>query len=88
MHYHRAEHWVVVSGVAEIVLGFLLLFKKARIYALWGIILMLVIFMLVHFNMLNPQNSLGNPLYLLIIRILIQFFLIYCCWFYIKQPKL
>ena len=81
------KEMILLSGVAEIVLGFLILFKKARIYALWGIILMLVTFMLVHFNMLIPQNSLGNPLYLLIIRILIQFFLIYCCWFYIKQPK-
>ena len=82
------KEMILLSGVAEILLGFLILFKKVRIYALWGIILMLVTFMLVHFNMLIPQNSLGNPLYLLIIRILIQFFLIYCCWFYIKQPKL
>ena len=30
------KEMILLSGVAEIVLGFLLLFKKARIYALWG----------------------------------------------------
>lgn len=82
------KEMIFLSGVAEVVLGILIIFKKVRNYALWGIILMLVTFMLVHFNMLIPENSLGNPLYLLITRILIQFLLIYCCWFYIKQPKL
>ena len=82
------KEMILVSGASEIFLGFSLFFFKVRKYALWGLISMLTVFMIVHFNMLIPQNNLGNPIYLLVIRIIIQFVLIYCCWFYIKNPKL
>ena len=79
-------HWelIIASGIAEIVLGIGVFFKKYRNYSLWGIILMLVIFMSVHFNMLIPKYSLGNPLYQLILRIFLQFGLIYWAWKNIK----
>lgn len=82
------KEMILVSGASEILLGFSLFFFKVRKYALWGLISMLTVFMIVHFNMLIPQNNLGNPIYLLVLRIIIQFVLIYCCWFYIKNPKL
>jgi len=82
------KEMILFSGLLEILLGFSLFFDKIRKYALWGLILMLIVFMTVHLNMLLPQNNLGNSIYLLLLRILIQFFLIYCCWFYIKNPKL
>ncbi len=82
------KEMILFSGLLEILLGFSLFFDKIRKYALWGLILMLIVFMTVHLNMLLPQNNLGNSIYLLVLRILIQFFLIYCCWFYIKNPKL
>ena len=82
------KEMILFSGLLEILLGFSLFFDKIRKYALWGFILMLIVFMTVHLNMLLPQNNLGNSIYLLVLRILIQFFLIYCCWFYIKNPKL
>ncbi len=82
------KEMILFSGLVEILLGFSLFFDKIRKYALWGLILMLIVFMTVHLNMLLPQNNLGNSIYLLVLRILIQFFLIYCCWFYIKNPKL
>jgi len=82
------KEMILFSGLVEILLGFSLFFDKIRKYALWGLILMLIVFMTVHLNMLLPQNNLGNSIYLLLLRILIQFFLIYCCWFYIKNPKL
>jgi len=82
------KEMILISGLLEILLGFSLFFDKIRKYALWGLILMLIVFMTVHLNMLLPQNNLGNSIYLLVLRILIQFFLIYCCWFYIKNPKL
>ena len=82
------KEMILISGLLEILLGFSLFFVKIRKYALWGLILMLIVFMTVHLNMLLPQNNLGNSMYLLVLRILIQFVLIYCCWFYIKNPKL
>ena len=79
-------HWelIIASGIAEIVLGIGVFSEKYRNYSLWGIIIMLVIFMSVHFNMLIPEYSLGNPLYLLILRIFLQFGLIYWAWKNIK----
>ena len=82
------KEMILISGLFEILLGFSLFFVKIRKYALWGLILMLIVFMTVHLNMLLPENNLGNPIYLLGLRVLIQFVLIYCCWFYIKNPKL
>ncbi len=79
-------HWelIISSGMVEIILGIGVFFEKYRKYSLWGIILMLIIFMSVHFNMLIPKYSLGNPLYLLIFRIFLQFGLIYWAWKNIK----
>ena len=79
-------HWelIIASGVAEVILGIGLFFEKYRNLCLWGIILMLSVFFLVHFNMLIPENSLGNPLYLLLFRIFLQFGLIYWAWKNIK----
>jgi uncharacterized membrane protein len=71
---------IIASGVTEILLGLGVFFKKFRKISLIGIILMLTIFLIVHFNMLIPENSLGNPTYLLLIRIVIQFGLIYWAW--------
>lgn len=41
------------SGIAEIILGALLLFKKTRYWAAWGITFMLVLFFAVHIYMLQ-----------------------------------
>ena len=86
MPKYMPYHWelIIVSGIAEIVLGIGVFFERFRNYSLWGIILMLVIFMSVHFNMLIPENNLGNPFYLLIFRIFLQFGLIYWAWKNIK----
>jgi len=79
-------HWelIIASGVAEIILGIGIFFKKYRNYSLWGIILMLVIFLSVHINMLIPENRLDNPISLLILRVFAQFGLIYWAWKNIK----
>ena len=79
-------HWelIIASGVAEIVLGLGVFFKKYRNYSVWGIILILIVFLSVHFNMLIPENSLGNHISLLILRVFVQFGLIYWAWKNIK----
>jgi len=51
------------SGIAEIILGSLLLFKTTRIYAAWGIAIMLMAFMVVHIFML--QQALKQENYLI-----------------------
>jgi len=72
------------SGVAEIVLGLGVLFISTRSFALWGIIAMLTVFLIVHVNMLFPKNRLGMPLWALILRLHIQFALMY--WAFVNLP--
>jgi len=73
------------SGIAEIVLGIFLLFKTTRPYAAWGIVLMLVVFMIVHVFML--QQALKQENYLITptaawIRLALQFVLIaWAIWY-------
>ena len=79
-------HWelIIASGIVEIILGVGVFFNKYRNYSLWGIILMLIIFLTVHFNMLIPENSIGNATSLLILRVFVQFGIIYWAWKNIK----
>ena len=76
---------VLLSGLAEIFLGFLLFFPSTKDLAIYGIMLMLVIFLLVHFYMLSSKKAgAGIPKWALILRIPLQFFLIYWAWFYLQ----
>ena len=74
---------IYASGIAEIVLGIGVFFPKTKEYALWGIIAMLLVFLIVHINMLFPGNQLGVSLWILILRIPIQFVLIYWAYQYL-----
>jgi len=71
---------IYLSGIAEIILGVGVLFPQTRSLALWGIIAMLLVFLLVHVNMLFPPNGLGISPWILWLRIPLQFLLIY--WAY------
>ena len=76
---------IYLSGIAEVLLGLGVFFPKIRSLALWGIIAMLIVFLLlVHVNMLFPGNDLGVPLWILIMRIPLQFLLIYWAFQYLK----
>tara|TARA_B100000768_G_scaffold136342_1_gene127280 strand:+ start:188 stop:532 length:345 start_codon:yes stop_codon:yes gene_type:complete len=70
------------SGVTEIILGLGVLFPITRALSLWGIIFMLIVFLIVHVNMLFPKNRLGIPIWLIILRIPVQFILMY--WAYVN----
>ncbi|WP_452223138.1 DoxX family protein [Lacinutrix chionoecetis] len=76
---------VKLSGFVEIVLGIGLcipLFKNASIY---GIIAMLVVFLLVHFYMLSGKKAAaGIPKWILILRIPLQFGLMYWAFWYLQ----
>lgn len=75
---------VYVSGIAEIVLGIALCIPALKTVAVYGIIAMLVVFLLVHFYMLSSEKaSAGIPKWILILRIPLQFGLMYWAWWYL-----
>ncbi|TXE15532.1 hypothetical protein ES692_16245 [Psychroserpens burtonensis] len=69
---------VYLSGVAEILLGIGLCFVALRAFSIYAIILMLAVFLMVHFYMLSGEKaSTGIPKWILILRIPLQFGLMY-----------
>ena len=80
------QHRLLVfsSGVAEIVLGIGLCFEETRNLSIYAIILMLMVFLLVHFYMLSGEKaSAGIPKWILILRIPLQFGLMYWAYYYV-----
>lgn len=73
---------VLLSGIAEMILGFMILNKNTQEVAAWGIIIMLLLFIPVHIYMLqNEKAAMKLPKWLLILRLPLQFGLIY--WAYL-----
>ncbi|GLU45631.1 MauE/DoxX family redox-associated membrane protein [Allomuricauda sp. NBRC 101325] len=76
---------VVLSGIFEVAFGVALLIPFAREWAVYGIILMLLSFLPVHFYMLSSEKaSAGIPLWLLILRVPLQFVLMYWAFSYVN----
>lgn len=76
---------VYLSGIAEIILGAALLYPPTKNLAIYGIILMLLVFLLVHFYMLSSKKAgAGIPVWALVLRIPLQFMLIWWAWFYLR----
>lgn len=79
---HRAI--VYLSGIAEVLLGLGLCIPQLRVISICSIITMLSVFLLVHFYMLSGEKaSAGIPKWILILRIPLQFILMYWAWFYL-----
>lgn len=75
---------VILSGVAEILLGIGLCFEITKAISIYGIIAMLAIFLLVHFYMLSSEKAAaGIPKWILVLRIPLQFGLMYWAWWYL-----
>lgn len=75
---------VSLSGVAEILLGIGLCFEVTKVMSIYGIITMLAVFLLVHFYMLTGKKAgAGIPQWILILRIPLQFGLMYWAWWYL-----
>ncbi len=75
---------VYLSGAAEILFGLGLLFPETKAIAIYAIILMLIIFLLVHFYMLSSKKAgAGIPFWALILRLPLQFVLIWWAYFYL-----
>ena len=76
---------VVLSGIAEILLGIGLCFPATKNLAIYGIIAMLLVFLLVHFYMLSGEKEgAGIPKWILILRIPLQFVLMYWAYYYLS----
>lgn len=76
---------VFLSGIAEIVLGIALCFQATKNLAIYGIIIMLLLFMTVHIDMLtNPRIKGKVPMWFIWLRLPLQFGLIYWAYFYLS----
>lgn len=76
---------VSLSGIAEIMLGVGLCFSPTKDTAISGLIAMLTVFLLVHFYMLSSKKAgAGIPQWALLLRIPMQFGLMYWAYWYLS----
>lgn len=74
---------VLFSGIIEMIFGFMLITQESQQIGAWGIISILIIFIPVHIFMIqNEKASLKIPKWLLIIRLPLQFILMYWAYLY------
>ncbi|MBC2845965.1 DoxX family protein [Winogradskyella flava] len=80
------KFWVYVSGIAEILLGMGLCFPGLKNISIYLIIVMLAVFLFtIHIYMLSSKKaSAGIPKWILILRIPLQFGLMYWAWAYLN----
>lgn len=71
----------IASGIAEIILGVLVLFPPTRKFACYGIIAMLISFFSVHItHLFQPPAIADGQYWLLVVRIPLQFLFIWWAW--------
>lgn len=76
---------VISSGLVEIILGIALCFSVTKDGAIYSIIVMLALFLLIHFHMLfNKKAAMGIAKWVLIARIPLQFGLMYWAYWYLQ----
>ena len=76
---------VALSGLSEIILGIMVCIPFLKNIAIILIILMLFVFLSVHFYMLSSKKaSAGLPKWLLVLRIPMQFALMYWAYSYLS----
>jgi uncharacterized membrane protein len=74
---------VQISGITEMLAGLILLNSKTQDTGAWMIIAQLIIFLVVHWYMLQDEKaSMNLPKWILILRIPLQFGLIYWAYQY------
>lgn len=86
MPYYIPKHTLLVylSGTAEVILGISVCIPAVKNIAIIFIIIMLLMFLLVHFYMLTDKKaSAGLPKWALISRIPLQFLLMYWAYSYL-----
>jgi len=74
---------VSVSGIMEMIFGFMLITAENQQIGAWGIFVLLILFIPIHIYMLqNKEASLKLPKWVLILRIPLQLGLIYWVYLY------
>jgi uncharacterized membrane protein len=80
---------VSISGVAEIILGAMLLFRSTRKTACVFIVLMLIAFMPVHIYLIQLGMKTGGlPLFIAWVRLPIQVLFVYWAGFFYRHPDI
>lgn len=78
------ELMVLLSGIAEVVLGIGLLFPLTRALAAWGIILLLLAVLPANVYMITSEKFSKIPTWILWLRLPLQFLLIWWAYIYTK----
>lgn len=79
---------IYFSGICEVVLALLLIPIKTRKVTAWMIVIMLIVFFVIHVQMLIDNLNNDNVIFWgSIIRIPIQFVLIWWAYLYTKNPQ-
>ena len=79
---------VCISGVCELLFGILLLPLATRHMAAWLIILMLAVFLPIHLHMISSYREHHNPkLWIAVVRLPVQFVLIWWAWVYARSKN-
>ena len=83
-YFKHKAFLVYTSGIIEIVFGVALFIDTLKDYAIYGIVAMLLVFLTVHINMLKgKKEGLGIPKIILILRLPLQFLLIWWAVYYL-----
>ncbi|MDX1271363.1 MauE/DoxX family redox-associated membrane protein [Bizionia paragorgiae] len=81
----QSKLMVSLSGIAEILLGIGLCVPALKNLSIYGIIAMLIVFLLVHIYMLSGEKaSAGIQKWILILRLPLQFGLMYWAYWYLQ----
>jgi uncharacterized membrane protein len=73
----------ILSGIAEILLGIALLFPVTRSLSAWGIMLLLILIFPANIEQVRTKKArMGLPLWVVWIRLPLQFALLYWAWLY------
>lgn len=74
---------VIISGIAEIILGILLIIPRTSKWAAWGIVILLIaVFPANVYMVTNKKAGFGLPKWLLLLRLPLQLLLIYWAYLY------
>ena len=81
---------ILLSGIAELILGISLFFQKTRVLAAWGIIALLIAVFPANIYMFQArQTAFQNiPAWVLLLRLPAQGLLIWAAFYFARKPKL
>lgn len=85
-YFSNHKSWVYISGITEIGLGIGLCIPSLKEVSIYCIIAMLLVFLVtIHIYMLSGEKaSAGIPKWILILRIPLQFGLMYWAWMHLN----